>query len=96
MDLKNTRKLVGLLVGISFVICVGGLLVFEKDSIQSQYCAVAALAALLMAVGAVLAWGRCPWCGKLIVRGMFTKTVCPACHRDLTTGKKIKGKGGKK
>ncbi|NCB50941.1 MAG: hypothetical protein EOM54_03520 [Clostridia bacterium] len=96
MNFNTAKKIVAFLVGISFVICIGGLVVFEKDSIQSQYCAIAALAALLAAVAVVLKWGRCPWCGHLIIRGLFSKTVCPYCKRDLETGKKKKGKGGKK
>ena len=96
MKLNTVKRIVGLLVGISIVVCVGGLIIFEKDSIQSQYCAIAGFASMLAAIAIILKWGRCPWCGHLIMRGLYTKSVCPNCRRDLESGKKKKGKGGKR
>lgn len=33
---------------------------------------------------------RCPHCGKRILVGVLTTTVCPSCRRSLITGKKPK------
>lgn len=33
---------------------------------------------------------RCPFCGKHIMMGAFRVKVCPACNRNLQTGKKTK------
>lgn len=95
MNLNNTKKLMSILLGLSVAICIGGLF-FEKGSQQMQYSAVAALVCIALAIGVGLKWARCPWCGKLLIRGFYSKKVCPACRRDLETGKKKKGKGGKR
>jgi uncharacterized Zn finger protein (UPF0148 family) len=96
MNLANAKKLVGVLLGLSCAVCIGGLLFFERGSQQSLYSAIASVTLLILAIGSGLIWGRCPWCGKILIRGLFSKTMCPSCRRDLTTGKKKKGKGGKK
>ncbi len=33
---------------------------------------------------------RCPFCGKHIMMGALRVKVCPACNRNLQTGKKTK------
>ena len=33
---------------------------------------------------------RCPYCGKHIMMGALRVKVCPACNRNLQTGKKTK------
>ena len=40
----------------------------------------------------VCAWNfcRCPHCGKRILAGALAVKVCPSCHRDLRSGKKVK------
>ena len=40
----------------------------------------------------VCAWKfcRCPYCGRRIIAGALAVTVCPACSRDLRSGKKVK------
>ena len=47
--------------------------------------------ALLIAM-IVCAWKfcRCPSCGKHIIAGALAVSVCPNCHRDLRSGKKVK------
>ena len=51
---------------------------------------------ILFTMAVVLKWSRCPWCGGLIIKKLFSIKECPHCGRDLETGKKKKGKGGKK
>ncbi len=33
---------------------------------------------------------RCPHCGKSIIAGALTVTVCPSCRRDLRSGRKVR------
>lgn len=96
MKFDNAKKLVGALIALSMAACIGGLVFYEQGSREMEYCALAGFILLASAVGAALKWGRCPWCGKRLMLGMYSRTVCPACRRDLATGKKKKGKGGKK
>ena len=50
---------------------------------------------LLFTLAVVMKWARCPWCGGSLLRKFFTLKVCPHCHRDLITGKRKKGHGGR-
>ncbi len=40
----------------------------------------------------ICAWKfcRCPSCGRHIIAGALAVRVCPSCHRDLRSGKKVK------
>ena len=68
----------------------------EPSSPQASSMAVWAVVVLLFTMAVVLKWSRCPWCGGLIIKKLFSIKECPHCGRDLETGKKKKGKGGKK
>ena len=48
---------------------------------------------LMVATGvAMYRYCRCPHCGKHIIVGVLALTNCPRCHRNLTTGQKMKKK----
>jgi hypothetical protein len=96
MSFKSAKKLIGVLIGTSCVGCIGGLVFFESGSLESNYIALASVILLVLAISVAFKWGRCPWCGQLMIMGLYSKKVCPACKRDLETGKKKKGKGGKR
>ena len=40
----------------------------------------------------ICAWRfcRCPYCGRHIIAGALAVRVCPACSRDLRSGKKVR------
>ena len=40
----------------------------------------------------IVRYCRCPYCGKHILVGVLKVKVCPACRRNLETGKKAKKK----
>ena len=50
------------------------------------------LSSVLLIAMLVCAWSfcRCPHCGKHIIAGALAVQVCPSCHRDLRSGKKVK------
>ena len=50
---------------------------------------------LLFTAAVIMKYARCPWCGGSLLRKFFKLEVCPHCHRNLTTGKKKKGHGGR-
>ncbi len=96
MNFQTAKRIVGMLMAISVISCIVGIAVFEPGSLQASYCVLGAFGALLLSVGVMLKWCRCPWCGKVIFRKLFYITECPSCRRDIETGKKKKGKGGKR
>ncbi len=96
MKFDSAKRLVGILMGLSVASCVIGLAAFEQGSREMATAALMAVVMLFLSVCVAFKWCRCPWCGQTIFRGLFSKKVCPACNRDLNTGKKIKGKGGKR
>jgi hypothetical protein len=95
MSLEKAKKIVVFFISLSIVACVGGLVFFQSGSTESSYAALAALISLMLSIAVALKWCRCPWCGHVLFRKLFSLKVCPECHRDLTTGKKKKGKGGR-
>ena len=50
------------------------------------------LSAVLMIATLVIMYKycRCPYCGKHILMGVLTVKACPACRRNLESGKKAK------
>lgn len=96
MSFKSAKKTVAVLIALSVVGCITGLVFFESSSQESSIIALASVILLTLAISVAFKWGRCPWCGKLLISGMYSKKICPACNRDLETGKKKKGKGGKR
>lgn len=96
MRFDQAKKLVGILIGLSCVCCITGMALFEQGSRELATAALLAVVLLFLSVCVAFKWCRCPWCGQVIFKGMFSKKVCPSCSRDLATGKKSKSKGGKK
>lgn len=96
MNFEKAKKVVTVFLVLSCVACVVGLTAFASGSTEANYAGLAAIIFLFLAVGSAFKWCRCPWCGQLLFRRMYKLKVCPACNRDLTTGKKKKGKGGKR
>lgn len=96
MNFKTAKKVVGLLMAISVIACVVGLAVFEQGSRETAYSVLGAFGALIISVGVILKWCRCPWCGKVLFVKLFYITECPSCRRNIETGLKKKGKGGKR
>ena len=96
MNLQTVRKVVTVGFTMSIIACLLGLFAGADNPTVNSYAIVGAVLFLLFSLSVLLKWGHCPWCGASLLRGFFKHKVCPKCHRDLVTGKKKKGKGGRK
>ena len=96
MSFKTVKKIAiaGLL--LSLLLCLIGVFGMDPSSQQAGSMAIWAIVVLMFTMAIVLKWSRCPWCGELIIKKLFSVKECPCCGRDLETGKKKKGKGGRK
>lgn len=96
MSFKTVKKvaIAGLL--LSLVMCLIGIFGMDPSSQQAGSMAIWAIVVLMFTMAVVLKWSRCPWCGELIIKKLFSIKECPHCGRDLETGRKKKGKGGRK
>ena len=92
MKFETAKKTVMILMFLSVGACVVGLLVGSENA---GIYLLAAIFLMTLSMGALLLWCRCPWCGKAIFKNLYSVKVCPGCRRELTTGKKKKGKGGR-
>ena len=72
--------------------CLAGLLLMPSGSSYQIATVVISFALLLATLYYMIRYCRCPYCGKRILAGVLTVTKCPACHRDLESGKKAKKK----
>lgn len=96
MNLRIVKKIAVIGLLLSIVLCLIGLFGMEPSTPEASSMAVWAVVVLLFTMAIVLKWSRCPWCGELIIKKLFTIKECPHCGRDLETGKKKKGKGGRR
>ena len=96
MSFKTVKKIAiaGLL--LSLLLCLIGVFGMDPSSQQAGSMAIWAVVVLMFTMAIVLKWSRCPWCGELIIKKLFSVKECPYCGRDIETGKKKKGKGGRK
>ena len=96
MKLQTVRKLVTIGFTLSIIACFIGIFGGSGNPELSNYMLTAAVLFLLFTIAILMKWARCPWCGGSLIKGFYKNTVCRHCHRDLETGKKKKGKGGRK
>lgn len=96
MKLETVKKVTTAGLAITVALCIVGILAGQSDAQLSSYLTYGALVVMLFTVAIVFKWARCPWCGTLIIRNLFSVKVCPFCNKDLVTGKKKKGKGGRR
>ena len=95
MNLQTVRKVVTAGILLSIASCAIGLFAGGGNPQVYQYSLVVAVVALLLTIAVIMKWARCPWCGGSLLRGFFKNKTCPHCHRDLESGKKKKGHGGR-
>ena len=73
------------------ILCgAASLLLVPQGSVYQVILVILSTALLIGMI--VCAWKlcRCPYCGKHIIAGALAATVCPACSRDLRSGRKVK------
>lgn len=96
MRFISARKLVGFFLGMAIMAIVTGVAAYMKGTTDLTFYVVGAFGSLLLCIAVILKWCRCPWCNKLIFNRLFYTSECPSCRRNLQTGKKRKGKGGRR
>ena len=96
MSLATAKTLTtGLLVGCVVCCLLSLLLTGLPESVRTAIGWAAILLAVL-GVACLVLFCRCPWCGAHLFRGLFKLKICPSCRRDLYSGVKKKGSGGKR
>lgn len=96
MSFKLVKKIAIAGLMLSLLLCLIGVFGMDPGTQESGSMAIWAVVVLLFTMAVVLKWSRCPWCGELIIKKLFTIKECPHCGRDIETGKKNKGKGGRR
>lgn len=96
MKLKTVKTIVAVGMALAVILCLVGIFGMDLASPQAGSMSIWAVVVVLFTMAVVLKWSRCPWCGGLLIKKLFSIKECPHCGRDLETGKKKKGKGGKK
>ena len=74
------------------VTCLVSLFLLPSGSIYQGVALILSFALMVATVVFMVKYCRCPYCGKRIIMGVLTVKSCPACRRDLTSGKKTKKK----
>lgn len=70
--------------------CLAGIFAADEGSMQQLIFVLISCALFAATVIVMYRHCRCPYCGKHIMIGVLTVKTCPACHRNLVTGKKTK------
>ena len=96
MNFENAKKTVKFLLFASVAACIVSLIFSGNGTSLSALAMLAALGLLILAFITAYNFCKCPYCGKRILLGVLTVTHCPQCRRNLVTGERKKGKGGKK
>lgn len=93
MNLQTAKKLLRPLIYICIAACVVSIL--STGTTFAMYCTLASFATLAVFLVVYFGYCKCPYCGKRIGRVVLNATHCPHCRRDLVSGKRKKGSGGK-
>lgn len=86
------KKLSKWMVIISVVLALASLLLFPEGSVNKLITVIASIVCFISTIVIIYKFCRCPYCGKRIFMGVLVVTHCPACKRNLKTGKKNKSK----
>jgi len=86
------KKLSKWTVIIAVILSLASLVLFPVGSLNRIILMVASIICFISTVVIIYKFCRCPYCGKRIFMGVLVVTHCPACKRNLKTGKKNKAK----
>ena len=76
----------------TFLLGMAALLLAGGNQILQLILVLASFASLGAMFYVIWRYCRCPYCGKRIITGALAARSCPACHRNLDNGKKVKKK----
>ena len=90
MKFDKARNLVKFLLAMCVVFCVVGIV--TNGSGLGGLSLLFSMLFFVLSVVVILAYCKCPHCGKRIYLGLFRISDCPKCRHNLITGEKSKGK----
>ena len=96
MSLKTAKNVIRYLLVACVAVAILGVALAAQHSPNAVYASLVSFILFAVAIIMLFAFGKCPHCGKRIIKGLYSATYCPHCRRDLITGVRKKGKGGKK
>ena len=88
-DFEYGRQLVKRLLFMAIVFVVASWLMPRGSYAQFGLMLLATLC-VVGEIAMLSIFCRCPHCGKRIMLGTLTATICPRCHRSLSSGRKMK------
>ena len=94
MNVKTVGKAIYTMLILIVVISVVSM--FSPDGSTARVMGVFLCTALLIVCIVLwVAFGRCPYCHRMIAVNLRGIEVCPHCRRNIETGKKKKGKSNR-
>ena len=84
------RKIAKYLLVAAIALMAVGLFVTPAESTAQAVVMFAIIGLIVATIVVVYRFCRCPYCGKHIFFGILKVKVCPACKRNLASGKKTK------
>lgn len=94
MNLETVKNLMRTVIALCIVSSVIGIL--STGTALAGYTVMFSFAMLALFIFLYYFCCKCPYCGKRIGTGILRATHCPHCRRDLVSGKRKKGKGGRR
>lgn len=94
MNLETAKNLLKTVIVLCLVSCVLGIL--TAGTSISGYTTIFSFGMLALFIYLYYFCCKCPYCGKRIGTGVLRATHCPHCRRNLESGKRKKGKGGRR
>ena len=91
-SMEYGKQLVRFFLLLTFVLGLAALLLANGNQTLQLILLIASFVSLGMMAASIWRYCRCPYCGKRIIAGALAAKSCPACHRSLETGKKLKKK----
>ena len=96
MKFETARRLTMVLTVLAFAAIILGYILYPEGDAMRDTMILTGGGIVAAAVLIIAAFCRCPYCGKVLISGLFVLKVCPKCSRNLATGEKVKGKRAKK
>lgn len=96
MNFEKAKNAVKACIAGSVICCAADLLFVPEGSNMAAYLLLGSIIFAVLSIILIFNFCKCPYCGKRITVGLFAVKECPSCRRDLATGQRRKGKGGKR
>ena len=94
MKFETARNVVKVTIVLAILCCLAGLITKSSETVSNGF-AFAGLGLIIITLFVAISSLKCPYCNTRIFRKCLVLKVCPHCHRDLSSGAKVKGKKAK-